>query len=128
MSIGFELAIEAVRFVLAGGTYVPAECLLSAIPTRSRPIAPGYERGYQSRTRGCKGDPTGKSNKIIAYDLNMCESTVKVHVRHIMKKLQAKNRTDVAIKAANGRTHQARMRLNNSVVSVCGIHSSFTFP
>ena len=29
----------------------------------------------------------------------MCESTVKVHVRHIMKKLRAKNRTDVAIKA-----------------------------
>ena len=41
----------------------------------------------------------GKSNKIIAYDLNMCESTVKVHVRNIMKKLKAKNRTDVAIKA-----------------------------
>jgi DNA-binding NarL/FixJ family response regulator len=31
----------------------------------------------------------------------MCESTVKVHVRHIMKKLRAKNRTDVAIKAAD---------------------------
>jgi DNA-binding NarL/FixJ family response regulator len=41
----------------------------------------------------------GKSNKIIAYELNMCESTVKVHVRRIMKKLNAKNRTDVAIKA-----------------------------
>jgi DNA-binding NarL/FixJ family response regulator len=35
----------------------------------------------------------------IAYDLNMCESTVKVHVRNILKKLKAKNRTDVAIKA-----------------------------
>ena len=41
----------------------------------------------------------GKSNKVIAYDLNMCESTVKVHVRRIMKKLNAKNRTDVAIKS-----------------------------
>jgi DNA-binding NarL/FixJ family response regulator len=38
----------------------------------------------------------GKSNKVIAYELNMCESTVKVHVRHIMKKLGAKNRTEVA--------------------------------
>ena len=28
----------------------------------------------------------------------MRESTVKVHVRHVMKKLNAKNRTDVAIK------------------------------
>ena len=31
----------------------------------------------------------------------MCESTVKVHVRRIMKKLHAKNRTDVAIKAVD---------------------------
>jgi DNA-binding NarL/FixJ family response regulator len=41
----------------------------------------------------------GKSNKIIAYELNMCESTVKVHVRNVMKKWKAKNRTDVAIRA-----------------------------
>ncbi|WP_424124019.1 LuxR C-terminal-related transcriptional regulator [Roseiarcus sp.] len=29
----------------------------------------------------------------------MCESTVKVHVRRIMKKLKAKNRTEVAVKS-----------------------------
>jgi len=39
----------------------------------------------------------GKANKVIAYELNMCESTVKVHVRNIMKKLKAKNRTEVAV-------------------------------
>ena len=38
----------------------------------------------------------GKANKIIAYELNMRESTVKVHVRNIMKKLKARNRTEVA--------------------------------
>jgi DNA-binding NarL/FixJ family response regulator len=38
----------------------------------------------------------GKQNKIIAYELNMRESTVKVHVRNIMKKLNATNRTEVA--------------------------------
>ena len=38
----------------------------------------------------------GKPNKVIAYELNMCESTVKVHVRAIMKKLKARNRTEVA--------------------------------
>ena len=41
----------------------------------------------------------GKSNKVIAYELNMHESTVKVHVRNIMKKLKAKNRTEMAINA-----------------------------
>ncbi|TGV73883.1 response regulator transcription factor, partial [Mesorhizobium sp. M00.F.Ca.ET.158.01.1.1] len=41
---------------------------------------------------------TGKANKIIAYELNLCESTVKVHIRNIMKKLKATNRTEVAYK------------------------------
>ena len=30
----------------------------------------------------------GKQNKIIAHELNMCESTVKVHIRHLMRKLE----------------------------------------
>jgi DNA-binding NarL/FixJ family response regulator len=38
----------------------------------------------------------GKANKTIAYELNMCESTVKVHVRNIMKKLRATNRTQIS--------------------------------
>jgi DNA-binding NarL/FixJ family response regulator len=37
MTMGFEIAIEAVRFVLAGGTYVPAECFLSGMPPASPP-------------------------------------------------------------------------------------------
>jgi DNA-binding NarL/FixJ family response regulator len=42
----------------------------------------------------------GKSNKIIAYELNMQESTVKVHVRQIMKKLKAINRTHAVFLAS----------------------------
>jgi DNA-binding NarL/FixJ family response regulator len=41
----------------------------------------------------------GKANKLIAYELEMSESTVKVHVRNIMKKMNAKNRTEVACRA-----------------------------
>lgn len=40
----------------------------------------------------------GKANKQIAYELDIGESTVKVHIRNIMKKLNAKNRTEVAVK------------------------------
>ena len=40
----------------------------------------------------------GKANKIIAYELNMCESTVKIHIRNILKKLKATNRTEAAFK------------------------------
>jgi DNA-binding NarL/FixJ family response regulator len=39
----------------------------------------------------------GKQNKMIAYELGMCESTVKVHIRHIMRKLNARNRTQVVL-------------------------------
>jgi DNA-binding NarL/FixJ family response regulator len=100
MTMGFEIAVEAVRFVLAGGTYVPSECLLSAIPSAVAPSRPSASGAITSRELAVvRAILQGKPNKIIAYELNMCESTVKVHVRHIMKKLRAKNRTDVAIKA-----------------------------
>jgi DNA-binding NarL/FixJ family response regulator len=100
MTMGFEIAVEAVRFVLAGGTYVPVECLLSAIPSAVAPSRPSVSGAITSRELAVvRAIHQGKPNKIIAYELNMCESTVKVHVRHIMKKLRAKNRTDVAIKA-----------------------------
>jgi DNA-binding NarL/FixJ family response regulator len=41
----------------------------------------------------------GKQNKIIAYELDICESTVKVHIRHIMGKVGAINRTQAALLA-----------------------------
>ncbi|MGK9168548.1 LuxR C-terminal-related transcriptional regulator [Inquilinus limosus] len=43
----------------------------------------------------------GKSNKQIARELNMSEATVKVHVRHIMRKMGLANRTQVALLAAS---------------------------
>jgi DNA-binding NarL/FixJ family response regulator len=101
VTMGFEITIEAVRFVLAGGTYAPMDCVLG----RDRP---GDAPSQHPPTSGLvtarelavvRAIQKGKSNKVIAYELNMCESTVKVHVRNIMKKLKAKNRTEVAIKA-----------------------------
>ena len=41
----------------------------------------------------------GKTNKIIAHELKMSESTVKVHIRKIMQKLNATNRTEVVCRA-----------------------------
>lgn len=43
----------------------------------------------------CRGDP----NKVIGRALGMTETTVKVHVREIMRKLRVVNRTQVAIAA-----------------------------
>ena len=41
----------------------------------------------------------GQANKIIARELQMSESTVKIHLRNIMKKMKATNRTEVACRA-----------------------------
>ena len=41
----------------------------------------------------------GRANKTIAYELGMSESTVKVHVRNIMRKMNATNRTQAVYKA-----------------------------
>ena len=41
----------------------------------------------------------GKANKSIARELEMSESTVKIHLRNIMKKMKAANRTEVACRA-----------------------------
>ena len=40
---------------------------------------------------------TGKSNKLIAYDLGITEGTVKVHVKHMLKKLNLKSRVEAAL-------------------------------
>src|ERR1700722_8439443 len=100
VTMGFEITIAAVRFVLAGGTYAPMDCLLSRDPPGvmlSQPPGPDHLTGRELAV--IRAIQKGKSNKVIAYDLNMCESTVKVHIRNVMRKLEAKNRTDVAIKA-----------------------------
>ncbi len=42
----------------------------------------------------------GRQNKIIAHELGISESTVKVHLRKLMKKMHASNRTQVALGAS----------------------------
>ncbi|MBZ8134442.1 response regulator transcription factor [Afifella sp. IM 167] len=100
-SVSIEVCVQAVRLARAGGTYVPATALLS--------MGRALERG-EDMTRPLIGIFThrqaqvvmalrrGKANKVIAYELNMQESTVKVHIRNIMRKLRASNRTEVAYK------------------------------
>jgi DNA-binding NarL/FixJ family response regulator len=49
----------------------------------------------------------GKPNKLIAVQLEMQENTVKVHVRNILKKLNATNRTHAALVANRLRDQDA---------------------
>lgn len=98
------LVIQALRLVQAGGIFIPAGALLQ-LQGAQHSIE---ERDQDSLHPAALGKLTlrqlevfrlvrqGKSNKVIAYELKMQESTVKVHVRHIMKKLKASNRTHAA--------------------------------
>src|SRR5215471_5251314 len=98
-----ELA-SAVRFVVAGGTFVPFSALNGLIAERpaSAKGNSGDDRLSPRQLEVLELLQQGKQNKIIAYELGMAEATVKVHVRMIMKKLNARNRTEVVLKTKRG--------------------------
>jgi DNA-binding NarL/FixJ family response regulator len=93
-----------VRLVRAGGAFVPASSFMAASKSAEAfaTDTPGRNRMFTERqTAVIEALRRGKANKVIAYELKMRESTVKVHVRNIMKKLRARNRTEVAFIASN---------------------------
>jgi DNA-binding NarL/FixJ family response regulator len=114
-SIAPTVAMQAFTFIMSGGTFFPPAALMHAM------------RAKRSPEHGSSNDPTtilattsvhcsgltvreqevlerlgqGASNRLIGQQLKMRESTVKVHVRQIMRKLGAANRTQAALSAAN---------------------------
>jgi DNA-binding NarL/FixJ family response regulator len=91
-SVSLDVAVQAMRLVGAGGIFMPADCLMAA----RRDFKQGKDVLTARQEAVVEALRRGKPNKIIAHELNMRESTVKVHVRNIMKKLKARNRTQVA--------------------------------
>jgi DNA-binding NarL/FixJ family response regulator len=100
-SLALDVTIGALQVVKAGGVFAPASSLLA--PRHSdEGDAPPRPLPFTAKQLAVIGAiRKGKANKTIAYELNMCESTVKVHVRNIMKKMNAKNRTEVAFIASS---------------------------
>ncbi|MGF6227630.1 DNA-binding NarL/FixJ family response regulator [Inquilinus ginsengisoli] len=94
------VAIGALSLAIAGGVFVPASALLdtSGAPRQLPPDARSVFGLTARQAAIADGICRGKPNKVIAYELNLSESTVKVHIRGIMKKLQARNRTEVAFR------------------------------
>jgi DNA-binding NarL/FixJ family response regulator len=91
-------AIAAIRLVKDGGTIAPVEALLGN-RTR-RPEADETSSALTPRQMTVLSHlREGKANKIIAYELGMSESTVKVHVRNIMRRMGATNRTQAVYKS-----------------------------
>src|SRR6185436_14807340 len=101
-SFSLHTAMQAMDLVRAGGTFVPASSLIAAhhAPEDAQTGVQKSNGLFTTRqTAVIDALRRGKPNKIIAYELKMRESTVKVHVRNIMKKLHATNRTEVAFMA-----------------------------
>jgi DNA-binding NarL/FixJ family response regulator len=98
------ITLAAIRLVSAGGTFVPADLLFHRRPTRAAAL---QNQLTPRQVAVLNRLQEGKANKIIAYELGMSESTVKVHVRNIMRKMGATNRTQVAYKARAYSSHLA---------------------
>jgi DNA-binding NarL/FixJ family response regulator len=103
-SLDPDILPETLRFVQRGGTFIPFDVLINAPMhrrraqgaearrTETRDLTPSEQRVLELLKKG-------KPNKVIARELDIEETTVKVHVRRIMKKLNAANRTQAALVA-----------------------------
>jgi DNA-binding NarL/FixJ family response regulator len=100
MSHSLKVLMGALERVRAGGTYVPL-ALSETIPaSRPEPSPSGPLRALTRRQRDVLAlISVGKSNKLIADALNMSESTVKAHVKQIIRRLNVANRTQAALLA-----------------------------
>ena len=101
-TMGLPMIVAAIRLVEAGGSFAPLDLLLkgSRPAPEPRPAPPVPQDRLTSRQiLVLRHLQQGKANKIIAHELGMSESTVKVHVRNIMRKMGATNRTQAVYKA-----------------------------
>jgi DNA-binding NarL/FixJ family response regulator len=115
---------EAIQFVAAGGTFVPASVLQSnnghmsdadepdnqvehvtnevmhqnSNGIQEKRVAAGFTRRELSVISRLRD---GKPNKLIARELAIAEGTVKLYVRRIMRKLKVENRTQAALVITN---------------------------
>lgn len=103
-NIETEMLIDGVRRVAAGESVVSQQMTAKLIagvrnPPRQEGSSPDRER-FSPRERDILASlAQGESNKEIARRLDLAESTVKIHVQNIFKKLNMTSRVQVALYA-----------------------------
>lgn len=94
--------VNAVRLVLAGGTYVPPEALARGERTPSPAPRTLADLGLTTRQAEVLALLVeGRSNKWICRVLDLAEPTVKHHVSAIFRALNVTNRTEAAMAVAD---------------------------
>ncbi len=86
--------VNAVRFMIAGEKYAPIDFMTQTEEVPANPLA---ERLTAREQEVLSGLCRGLSNKEIAREVDLQEVTVKLHVKTLCRKLEARNRTHAAM-------------------------------
>jgi len=93
----------------AAGQIVLSEALTPILVARLREAQPGQTRDINQLTRREREIlqliSDGMTNKAIARKLDISESTVKVHVKYLLKKMNLKSRLEAAVWALQNGLH-----------------------
>jgi two-component system, NarL family, nitrate/nitrite response regulator NarL len=112
-SISYEVLVKSLDLVLLGEAIFPSAILdllrdqeaeqskQASAPEGPQELSPPAKGLSVRETVILRCLMDGDSNKIIARKFDITEATVKVHVKAILRKIQAKNRTQAAIWAAS---------------------------
>lgn len=105
-SSNIEEIANSVDSIFEGNVCLPSEILRTSTDSRvhqkESTITPEQIRSLtRKELEVLKYLTQGLANKVIAYELNISETTVKSHVSSILKKLGASNRVKVVASAAN---------------------------
>ncbi|MEJ0050953.1 MAG: response regulator transcription factor [Methylovirgula sp.] len=99
-SVSFDVMTEAIKLGIAGGTYYPT-CVFSVCALGRESKQDSMYALTPREIAVLDAVRQGRPNKVIAQELGISESTIKVHVHRIMKKLKVRNRTQAAMCARN---------------------------
>ncbi|MFU2487325.1 two-component system response regulator NarL [Thauera sp. WH-1] len=95
-----EAMLEALRDVAAGRVVIPPQLnhlLAAALRGESRPQSVGAAGLTEQEVRILEKIAEGLSNKQIGRELDIAEGTVKVHVKHLLRKLDLRSRVEAAV-------------------------------
>ena len=90
---------NALKLILDGGTYVPPILINNPPINNLSTKSTGLKTLTNRQSQVLDLIAQGKSNKQIAYDMGVSESTVKLHINALLRSLHVSNRTQAVITA-----------------------------